>query len=161
LLARITSDELDAAIAVREPGPALPELAWTPLYSEPMVLLTARSEAEGPARTLLQRQPFIRFDRSQHTGKLVERALRKLRASPQEILELNAIESMVDLVRSGLGVTLLPLLRDARWATDPRLRVIELPGAELRHIGLVHKRGAPGAAAVGALVREFQAQLKN
>lgn len=161
LLARVESGELDAAVAVREPGPAPATLAWTALYSEPMVLLTGRSETEANPRALLLRLPFIRFDRSQHTGLLVERTLRKLRAKPQEILELNAIESMVDLVRSGLGIALLPQLRDARWAADPRLRVIDLPGAEARQIGLVQKRESPSAAAVVALVREFQVQLKN
>jgi DNA-binding transcriptional LysR family regulator len=161
LLARVAGGELDAAIAVREPGPAASSLAWTPLYIEPMVLLTGRSEAEGSPRALLERLPFIRFDRSQHTGLLVEQVLRKLHARPQEILELNTIESIVDLVRAGLGVALLPLLRDARWGADPRLRVIELPGTQVRRIGLAQKRESPSAAAVGALVREFQAQLKT
>lgn len=161
LLARVESGALDAAIVVREPGPARPLLAWTALYAEPMVLLAGRAVEDAPARTLLQGHPFIRFDRGEHTGQLVERTLRKLRASPQEFLELNAIESMVDLVRSGLGVAVLPLLRGARWPADARLRVIEIPKAEVRQIALVQRREAPNAAVVGALVREFQAHLHS
>ena len=37
LLADVESGALDAAIVVHEPGPARPALAWTALYSEPMV----------------------------------------------------------------------------------------------------------------------------
>jgi len=159
LVARVVSGELDAAIAVREPAPANPELAWTDLYAESMVLLAGRAVEDAPLRTLLQRHPFIRFDRTQHTGKLVERTLKRLRVRPQEFLELNAIESIIDLVRSGLGIALLPLLRDGRWQADARLRVIEIPKAEARQIALVQKREAPSAAVVSAVVRGFQAQL--
>ena len=159
LLARVESGELDAAIAVREPGQSRPGLAWTPLYEEPMVLLAPRSAGEATARALLQRHPFIRFDRSQHTGQLVERTVRRLKAKPQDLLELNAIESIADLVRSGLGVSVLPCLQGARWQSDPRLRVIELPKTEARRIALVQPRDAARAPVIAALVREFRARL--
>lgn len=155
LVTRVGAGELDAAIAVRQPGAAQQGLAWTALYAEPMVLLVGRAVAAAPLRSLLQNHPFIRFDRSQHTGLLVERTLRKLKARPQEFLELNAIESMVELVRSGLGITIVPQLRDARWQSDARLRVIEIPQAEMRQIALVQQRAAPNAAVVAALVREL------
>ena len=156
LIAHVESGELDAAIAIRESAAARPRLAWTALYSEPMVLLTGRAAEGAPLRSLLQREPFIRFDRSQHTGLLVERTLRKLKVKPQEFLELNAIESIVELVRSGLGITIVPLLRDARWQADPRLRVVEIPQAEVRRIALVQRREAPHAAVVTALARQFR-----
>ncbi|MDB5944947.1 MAG: LysR family transcriptional regulator, partial [Ramlibacter sp.] len=159
LLADVESGALDAAIAVREPGPARPALAWTSLYSEPMVLLASRATGNEPLRTLLQRHPFIRFDRSQHTGQLVERTLRKLRAKPQEFLELNAIESILELVRSGLGVAIVPHLRDSRWQADARLRVLEIPLAEVRQIALVQARESAQSALVSAVVREFQGRL--
>ena len=153
LIARVQSGELDAAVAVREPGTG-PDLAWTPLYAEPMVLLAPRKLEEAAPRQLLQSQPFIRFDPAQHTGQLVERSLRRLRVKPQEFLELNALESIAELVRSGLGVSLVPLLRDARWHADTKLRVIELPRAEERRIALVQRRDAPKSHIVAALVAQ-------
>jgi DNA-binding transcriptional LysR family regulator len=156
LIARVESGELDAAIAVREPGAAQRGLAWTPLYAEPMVLLAGRAVQDAPLRTLLQRQPFIRFDRTQHTGQLVERSLKKLKAKPQEFVELNAIESIVELVRSGLGVAPLPLLLYARWQSDARLRVIDIPQAEVRRISLVQQRESANAAVVAALARQLK-----
>jgi DNA-binding transcriptional LysR family regulator len=154
LIERVQSGELDAAIAVREPG-ARPDLVWTALYGEPMVLLAPRKLEESSPRAILQRHPFIRFDPSQHTGRLVERTLKRLRAKPSEFLELNALESIVDLVRSGLGVAIVPLLRDARWASDAKLRVIEIPQAEERRIALVQRRDSAKGAIVAAVVREF------
>lgn len=156
LVARVDAGELDAAIAMRESGTAQRGLAWTALYAEPMVLLAARAVERAPLRSLLQRHPFIRFDRGQHTGLLVERTLRKLKAKPREFLELNVIESMVELVRSDLGITIVPLLRDARWQSDARLRVIEIPQAEMRQIALVQRREAPHAAVAAAIARELR-----
>jgi DNA-binding transcriptional LysR family regulator len=161
LLARVSAGELDAAVAVREPGPTPADLVWTALYVEPMVLLAGRAMEDAAPRLLLQRHPFIRFDRTQHTGQLVERTLRKLRARPQELMELNAIESVIDLVRSGLGITILPLLRDARWQADARLRVFELPGAEGRTIALAQRREPSNAGVVAAVVKEFHARIST
>lgn len=154
LIERVQAGGLDAAIVVREPGVG-PDLAWTALYAEPMVLLAPRKLEEGNPRVLLQRQPFIRFDPTQHTGRLVERTLKRLRTRPQELLELNALESIVELVRSGLGVSVVPLLRGARWASDPKLRVIELPQAEERKLALVQRRDSATAAIVAAVAAEL------
>jgi DNA-binding transcriptional LysR family regulator len=154
LIERVQSGDLDAAIAVREPG-ARPELVWTPLYGEPMVLLAPRKLEDASPRALLQHQPFIRFDPSQHTGRLVERTLKRLRVKPNEFLELNALESIVELVRSGLGVSVVPLLHGARWGSDAKLRVIEIPQAEERRMAVVRRRDSGKAAIVAALVREL------
>lgn len=159
LIQRVSSGELDAAIVVREPGAAPPGLSWSALYSEPMVLIVPRKLAEAPLAALLREQPFIRFDRTQHTGRLVERTLHRLRAKPQEFLELNAIESIVDLVRAGLGIALLPLLHSARWASDPKLQVVQIPKAERRALALVQRREYANGAVIAALSREFKAIL--
>jgi DNA-binding transcriptional LysR family regulator len=162
LVAQVVAGELDAAIVVRDFAPFHASLAWTALYREPMVLLAPAGASADPAeptvRALAESQPFIRFDRGEHTGQLVERALHRLRVRPQEFLELNAIEAIVDLVRSGLGVTVLPLLHGAGWDEDPRLQVLRLPAAAgNRQIALVHARATPRAALIAAVRREFQA----
>jgi DNA-binding transcriptional LysR family regulator len=156
LIERVQSGALDAAIAVREPG-ARPELVWTSLYAEPMVLLAPRKLEGSNPRVLLQSQPFIRFDPAQHTGRLVERTLRRLRVKPAELLELNALEGIVELVRSGLGVAVVPLLRDARWTSDGKLRVIEIPQAEERRMALVQRRDSGKATVIGAVARQILA----
>jgi DNA-binding transcriptional LysR family regulator len=159
LLQRVAAGELDAAVVVRDTPREHAQLAWTPLYDEPMVLLVSRAVEAAPPRSLLLKHPFIRFDRGEHTGALVERTLQRLRARPQPFLELNALEGIADLVRSGLGVALVPLLRDARWQADPRLRVIELPRAEARRVALVHRREAANAQAIAAVAREFRTRV--
>ncbi|MCZ2498280.1 LysR family transcriptional regulator [Xylophilus sp. Kf1] len=157
LVAQVETGTLDAAIVVataRHRG----TLAWTPLYVEPMVLLVPRGMPRLSPRVLIETRPFIRFDRAEHTGQLVERTLRKLRARPHEFLELNSIEGIVDLVASGLGVALLPCLREAAWASHPGLRVLALPASvEGRDIALVQSRTGAKATLVAAVCRGFLA----
>jgi hypothetical protein len=74
--------------------------AWTPLYGEPVVALAPRKLEPAPLRSLQRHHPFIRFDASRHTGRLVDRALRRLRAKPQEALELNALRNCFSRRRS-------------------------------------------------------------
>jgi DNA-binding transcriptional LysR family regulator len=161
LVERVQAGELDAAVVVREPRVAhgAVELSWTALYAEPMALLVPRNLPDAGLRELLQRERFIRFDQSEHTGRLVDRALKRLRVKPQEFLELNTIESIVELVRSGLGIAVVPLLRDARWHADTRLRVIDIPKAEERHVALVRRRESNKAALVAAVARELRSRL--
>ena len=83
----------------------------------------------------------------------------RLRARPQEFLELNAIESIVELVRGGLGVSILPQLLGSRWHADARLTVVQLPKLEERQVALVQRRESAKAAVVAAVAREFRAAL--
>ncbi|MES2187551.1 MAG: LysR substrate-binding domain-containing protein, partial [Pseudomonadota bacterium] len=161
LIAQVESGELDAAVVVRNPALNRAALAWTPLYAEPMVLLTPATSRPAAPRSMVEKYPFIRFDRGEHTGEMVERTLRRLRAKPQEFLELNSIEAICDLVRDGLGVALLPHLAERDWAADPQLRLLPVPqAAERREIALVQLRTAPRAEIIGAVGRQFVAGLK-
>jgi DNA-binding transcriptional LysR family regulator len=158
LAAMVESGALDAAVLVRGPGRVPAGLGWSPLYEEPLVLLAPAEEGRRrTAAQLLAEQPFLRFDRAERTGALVEQALRKLvKASVQEFLELNSIEALAELVRQRVGVALLPRLRRASWEQDPTLRMIALPELALtRGIGLLYRREVRGAL-TEAIARQFR-----
>ena len=162
LIAQVEDRELDAAVVVYNPAVNRSALVWTPLYEEPMVLLTPASARAAAPRTMVERYPFIRFDRTEHTGELVERTLRSLRAKPQEFLELNSIEAIVELVREGFGVALLPNLAQRSWENDPLLRALPVPQArQTRAIALVQLRTAARAEIITAVGQEFLTALAS
>lgn len=145
LAAMVEAGELDAAVLVRGSAKTPSQLGWSPLYEEPLVLLAPADCQRRSAAQLLAEQPFLRFDRSERTGALLERALRRLKVPVHEFLELNSIEALAELVRQRVGVSLLPHLRRASWEQDPTLRVIALPALDLvRSIGLLYRRQARG-----------------
>ena len=141
---RVERGELDAAVVTQPPMRLPATLAWTPLYSEPMVLIVpARPHFTLPGAPLqmLTQGPFLRFDRHTWTGHLVNEALAQCRAQVAEGLELNSVEAIVALVRQGFGVSIVPRLANIQWQRDKALRVVPLPRVTVqRHVGLLERR---------------------
>ena len=162
LLAKVGSGELDAAVVVRDLATRSSDLIWTALYSERMVLVCPRTASEKTVQAMLKSHPFLRFDRTELTGQIVERTLRKLRIKPNEFLELNSIETMVELVRSDLGVSVLPLLNGSQWLTDPKLQILEITRtAEQRHIVLVQSAAKHNVVLTQILTEELLLTLQS
>lgn len=144
-MSRVERGELDAAVVTQPPVRLPATLVWTPLYREPMVLIVpSRPHFALPAtpQQMLAQCPFMRFDRRTWTGHLVNEALAQCRASDVvEGMELNSIEAIVELVRQGFGISIVPRLANLHWHRDKSLRVVPLPALKVeRHVGLLERR---------------------
>ncbi len=141
---KVDEGELDAAVVSQSPRPLPARLSWTPLYREPMVMIVPRRPHFAlPAKPLdaLRASPFIRFDRQAWTGHLVKRALVQCDVTVRDAMELNSVEAIVELVRQGFGVSIVPQLANVQWTRDRALSVIRLPGVNIeRHVGLLERR---------------------
>lgn len=142
-VARVERGEIDAAVVTRPPHGLSPSLRWTELYTEPMVLIVPRRpQFELPADPLqaLRRAPFIRFDRHTWTGLLVDEVLQAAAVQARDEMELNSVEAIIEIVRQGFGVSVVPRLANVNWRGDRALRVLELPGPRvLRRVGLIER----------------------
>ena len=142
--ARVERGELDAAVVTQPPARLPATLAWTRLYSEPMVLIVPRQphfNLPSAPLQMLALCPFMRFDRHTWTGHLVNEALAQCRARVTEGMELNSVEAIVALVRQGFGVSIVPQLANLQWGSDKALRVVKLPRVSVqRHVGLLERR---------------------
>ncbi|MCP3710800.1 LysR family transcriptional regulator [Paraburkholderia sp. CNPSo 3274] len=142
-LARMVEDgDVDLAVVVGSADGSLHEsLAWTPLYEEPLMLVTSRATPGDDARRILRERGFLRFDRRVPTGVVIDHALGELGIEPLEYLELNSIETIVSLVRNDVGVSVLPVLQGGKWQSDPNLRLVSLPGRPfIRTVGMIHRK---------------------
>lgn len=162
LASQVETGELDAAFVVKA-GRKMASTRWTALYEEPLVLLAPPSATGESLREILSHNPFLRFDRTQRTGLQIDRVLRRLAVPVQEFLELNAIETLVELVRQEVGVTLLPLLQSANWSHSSDLCILSLP-AELgpisRAIGMLERREHARQDITSAICRQCLAALQ-
>nr|WP_288118131.1 LysR family transcriptional regulator [Thiomonas sp.] len=140
---RVERGELDAAVVTKSPRPLASSLRWTPLYTEAMVLIVPRrAQFALPDEPLdmLRQAPFMRFDRHTWTGHLVNEVLRRCDVATADEMELNSVEAMIEIVRQGFGVSIVPRLANVNWATDRALRVLTLPGIDVqRHVGLIER----------------------
>ena len=141
---KVERGELDAAVVTQPPSRLAAGLQWSPLYAEPMVLVVPRKPHFNlPARgiDILRKSPFLRFDHSTWTGRLVDEALAQAGGSVREELELNSVEAILALVRQGFGVSIVPRLRNVDWARDRALRVVPIARVTVqRHVGLLERR---------------------
>lgn len=139
LTSQVRLGQIDAAIVVMTDSMRKGE-SWTPLYEEPLVLLANRQVASQNTdiKSLLRDTPFIRFDRTTKTGGHVEHVLRRLQVTPNEILEVNAIVTVMELVRQNIGVSLVPKLRHVDWGQETSLITLQLPqGSPSRQIAFL------------------------
>jgi DNA-binding transcriptional LysR family regulator len=162
---RVSRGELDAAI-VTQPPHALPaSLVWTSLYVEPMVLIVPRAPRftiAGHAIEILAGAPFIRFDRSTWTGRLVDEVLSRCDVRVNEGMELNSVEAIVEIVRQGFGVSVVPKLANVTWSRDRSLRVLRLPNVEVqRHVGLLERSGHARERFTGAIKQYFATRSRR
>ncbi|MDR3400439.1 MAG: LysR substrate-binding domain-containing protein [Pandoraea sp.] len=137
----VEQGEVDiAAVVARADDARADGLVWTPLYTEPMIMVVNRDVTEPDPQRILDEHAFLRFDRRVRTGMVVEQALRAAKLSVTEYLELNSIETIVALVRKNVGVSVLPLLHRGDWQADPLLRIVPIAQpALLRTVGMIHR----------------------
>lgn len=136
LYAAVAANEIDLAILIR-PGFALPKsVVWRPLRRETMLLIAPDALAGGEPLAMLQREPFIRYDRNHWGGQLVEHYLRRHRLRVRERYELDSLEAITILVSRGLGVAIVPDWLPP-WPANSPVHRQSLDDAPARHIGMV------------------------
>jgi DNA-binding transcriptional LysR family regulator len=138
----VHAGELDLAVVIDSPdGERSETLAWTPLYEEPLMLVTSSDVVETDPRQILDQRGFLRFDRRVPTGMIIDQAIRDLDLPIRDYLELNSIETIVSLVRDDIGVSILPALRNGNWLDDGRLKLVPLASTPfIRRVGMIHNK---------------------
>jgi DNA-binding transcriptional LysR family regulator len=161
---KVADGELDAAVVTRPPHALAASLLWTPLYTEPMVLIAPvhpHFTLPKGALRILREAPFIRFDRQTWTGYLVRNALREAGVKVRDEMELNSVEAIVALVRAGFGISIVPKLANVEWDRDHMLKVITVPGVSVeREVGLLERAHHQRMQATAALKAYFATRVR-
>ena len=142
-LDQVIESNIDAAIVTESPYTLPQNVQWTELYSEPMILIYPGTHAKGKFinKNAINSLPFIRFERNTWTGHLVNQTIRVNKLTIKEGMELNSVEAIIELVRQGLGYSIVPKLANIAWASDRQLQIQELPGKTIyRKVGLLERR---------------------
>lgn len=139
LLTDIERGTLDTAI-VTKPHLMPTGIVFQELVVEPLHLIAAPQEPMDDPVVLLQRRPFIRFNRNAVLGTLIDNWLVANRIRVSETMELDSPEAIASMVHANLGVSILP---DQTVKPFDQLHVKRLslgPDAPTRSLGLAtHK----------------------
>ncbi|MDQ0039419.1 LysR family transcriptional regulator [Variovorax boronicumulans] len=161
LMDDLDAGSIDAAVIIRPPFGLLPELAWQPLVQEPYVLIVpAGTPARKDWRTLLQEQPFLRYDRASFGGRMVERFLRREGLQVSDSVEVDEIPALIHLAAKGLGVGLVPLV-EAHLPLPPGVRALPLGEHTFhREVGLLQRKPRGGSPVVAQLAQCLEEAAK-
>lgn len=140
LMDDLDAGQIDAALIIRPPFGALPDMSWEPLVREPYVLVVPRTVPGKDWRALIQSQPFLRYDRASFGGRMVEAFLRRQGLAVDDSIEIDEIPGLIHMAAKGLGVALVPLV-EAHHPLPAGVRVLSL-GDETFHreIGLLRRK---------------------
>jgi DNA-binding transcriptional LysR family regulator len=163
-LDQVLEGSIDGAIVTESPF-ALPQnVQWTELYREPMILITPANATKknlNPDSSRLK-LPFIRFERNTWTGHLVDQTIKANKLSIEESMELNSVEAIIELVRQGIGYSIVPKLANISWETDPQLAIQKLPGKTIyRKVGLLERKKHGRQKITNAIKQHFLSQISK
>jgi DNA-binding transcriptional LysR family regulator len=156
-LDQVIEGTIDGAIVTESPY-ALPQnVQWTELYKEPMILIAPSAlKSSKNSNNLSDQLPFIRFERNTWTGHLVEQTIRVNKLKIQDGMELNSVEAIIELVRQGLGYSIVPQLANISWSSDRQLKIQKLPGKTVyRKVGLLERKKHSRNNITGAIKGHF------
>ena len=122
-------------VAIVATGARPPGVAWIPLFTDELVAITPvshrfaqRAYIEAEA---LRDEVWISYGTKTEPGFESERFMRPAKAWPRRFLRVELPEAIVELVRAGMGVSIL-----SRWAVEPYLRAGTLACTRLGEHGL-------------------------
>ena len=145
LLADLARGDLDLAVCV-EPPAAVEGVEWSVLRADPLAVLAAPDTAAGPPATW---GPWVMYPTGSHTRAVIVAALRAARAPLEVVAESHQPEVLREMVRLGLGWTVLPVVQ----AGD--LHVVRTLGE--RRLVVARRHGAAPNPAADALVAVLRA----
>jgi DNA-binding transcriptional LysR family regulator len=151
---KVLDGELDAAIIVQPPFPIPKSCDWRVFREEPLIVLAPASMGHRDPHELLSNEPFIRYDRDNWTGRLIDQYLRRSGIRPRERFELAGLEGVAALVNRGLGVSLVPDWAPP-WPENLSLAKLPVPDATFtRRIGLIWTRSSVRVRLIHAFIEE-------
>lgn len=160
-LEQVLEGRLDAAIVTESPFTIPQSALWTELYKEPMVLIlpmsiSKSSGSKKAAGLIPDNLPFIRFERKTWTGYLVDQTIKVNKLIVNEGMEINSVEAIIELVRQGLGYSIIPQLANVDWKNDRRARIHALPGKTIyRKVGLLERKQHGRQSITAAIKAQF------
>lgn len=107
LMTDVGAGRLDAAVVAEHVG-VPPGLSWTPVFSEPLMLVAPASWQGASERELFASLPFIHYETEVPLARQIDTELSRLGLVPREIAVIDTMPSVVGSVLAGLGIAVMP-----------------------------------------------------
>jgi DNA-binding transcriptional LysR family regulator len=136
------------------------DLVSVPLLQEELLLVTYPSHPLAAQKQIvpadLEKQPFVLFETGSITRRIVEEFFGRERISPPVIMETENVEIIKAMVRSGLGISIIPWQAAAADVSTRQLFCSRIAGVSLeRQTGWLYPKMGRLPRAVTEVMRVF------
>ncbi|HVS50979.1 MAG TPA: LysR family transcriptional regulator [Opitutaceae bacterium] len=138
--------QIDLALIIEPPGPALTEFTFVPLFQDELSFLVAPLHAWAKAgrapREAIEAETIVLYNKTSHTFRLVQDYFREEKIALSNFIELGSMEAIKELVKIGIGAGIL-----APWIARAELEAGSLVSVPLgarklsRRWGVAHLKG--------------------
>ena len=160
LIHDLKKQNIDCAI-ITKPDQINPEMQFIEIAREELGVIANR-EADGDNyRDVLERNPYIRFNKQATLAQSIDRELKKRSINVSANMEVTTLDAVASLVKNNLGVSIVPIGKNA----PPLPRQIKtLPFTSNRFhrtLGLITRADCPRMHLVGLLKKELSIAYRN
>jgi DNA-binding transcriptional LysR family regulator len=137
------------------------DLVSVPLLQEELLLVTYPSHPLAAQQRIvpadLEKQPFVLFETGSITRRIVEDFFAREHITPPVIMETENVEIIKAMVRSGLGISIVPWQAAAADVTTRQLFCSRIAGVSLdRQTGWLYPKMGRLPRAVTEVIRVFE-----
>jgi len=137
------------------------DLVEVPLLQEELLLVTYPTHPLAAKRRIvpadLEKEPFVLFETGSITRRLVEEFFSRERIAPPVIMETENVEIIKAMVRSGLGISIIPWQAAAADVKTHQLFCSRITGASpIRRTGWLYPKMGRLPRAVAEVMRVFE-----
>ncbi len=157
----VSDGRLDAAIIGEPPYALRKGEEFTPWVAEPLILVAPPHLADRAPMDLITQERFIRYDRRNWGGRIVDQWLKARGVSVRDHIELDALDGIVAMVAAGLGVAIVPDWSGPRPAGATVATMVLPPPAAVRRVGLYHRRQSRRQDLIDLLTPAFEASFRR
>lgn len=155
LFQQLQSQKIDLAVLVNPPFSLPKILHFTPLFNEPLVLIS--KHPHNILENAWHSQPFIQYDHRSWGGAIANKYLKDCGIKVDILCEIDGLESISLMAKQGMGVSLVPHWQGLKlMSNELNIHPIENPKYS-RQIGLLTHRQSTKQS----LIAEFSRTLSK
>jgi len=138
-----------------------PDLVTVPVLQEELLVVTAAKHPLSRKRKVVPQdlvgQPFVLFESGSNTRRAVDEFFMTARIEPQIVMETENVEIIKAMVRSGIGITIIPYQSVARDVAAGQMHCARIEGRSLvRETGWVYPKMSRTPRAVQEVIKAFE-----
>lgn len=154
LLELVRQGDLDAAI-IHKPFELGDEYEWQGIARQSIRIVAPPNSVESSPDLIFANQPYIKFHNLAWVAPMISQRFNRLKISPRIIAEIESIEAIYELVRFGLGASVLPVNDTGRFVPKG-VRTLDFGQPALhRMIGMVSRADAGNIRTVKVIGEAF------